>query len=150
MRVANILLDLNNRDSWSKVYSKSFTASAIPGTNKFTPISPLRLTHTFDKHILAIGASSFQTRPTWRTGFWLSMYVDVPSIGKAEGYNKSIPLGLSIVIFPVLSPTYNLIITIPKWHKEMTVEIWQYTGSVEDIKSDLDRIEQKIDTLYVQ
>lgn len=148
------LLNLDNRDNWTKVYSASFAANPIAGTNKFTPIPSVRIPGTFDKHILAVGGSSFQTKPTWHLGFWLSMYVDIPSIGRAEGYNKSIPLGLSIVRFPPISSTYSLIASIPKWHREMSIDIWQYVGDVSTIEPTLDelnqtslRIESKVDAL---
>jgi len=82
------------------------------------------------------------------------MLVDIPSLGRAEGYNKSIPLGLSIVRLPPISSTYSLIASIPKWHREMSIDIWQYVGDVSSIESSLDdldqiflRIEAKIDNL---
>lgn len=150
----NPLLDLSSSSNWSQVYSDSFTANTIAGTNKFSPIPAIRIPSTFDKHIIAVGASSFQTKPTWRLGFWLSMYVDLPNIGKAEGCNKSIPLGLSIVRLPSLSSTYSLVASIPKWHTEMSIDIWQYVGNVSDLnsaiselESNLLRIESKVDAL---
>ena len=82
------------------------------------------------------------------------MYVDIPGIGKAEGYNKSIPLGLSIVTLLALSSTYSLVATIPSWHTEMSIDIWQYVGNVSDLnsaiselESNLLRIESKVDAL---
>lgn len=152
--MADPILDLSNSSNWQKVYEGSFVAVPIQGVrNQFIPIPTVLIPNSFSNHTLAVGASSFQTKPTWRLGFWLSMYVQVPGIGKAQGSNKKIPLGLSVIRFPNLSPTYTLAASIPHWHKEMSIDIWQYIGSELDIrddlveiKSDLDRIETKIDS----
>lgn len=148
------ILDLSNSSNWEKVYQNSFTAVPIQGVrNQFLPIPAVVISNSFDSHTLAVGASSFQIKPTWHLGFWLSMNVQLLGIGKAEAYSKSIPLGLSIVRLPNISSTYTLSANIPRWHKEMTIEIWQYIGSELDIrddlveiKSDLNRIETKIDS----
>lgn len=147
------ILDLSNSSNWEKVYQGNFVAVVIQGVrNQTLPIPSVVIPNSFNSHTLAVGASSFQTKPTWHLGFWLSMNVQLPGIGKAEAYSKSIPLGLSIVRFPAISSTYTLTANIPRWHKEMSIEIWQYVGSefdvrdeLTDIKSDLSRIETKID-----
>lgn len=151
--MAESILDLSNSNNWVSVYQANFAAVPIQGVrNQFTPIPVIVIPNSFDSHTLAVGASSFQTKPTWHLGFWLSMNVQLPGIGKAEAYNKSIPLGLNIVRFPHISSTYTLRASIPRWHKEMSIEIWKYVGSEVDIrdelieiKSDLSRIETKID-----
>lgn len=155
--MAEPILDLSNSSNWEKVYQASFTAVAIQGVqNQFIPIPLAVIPNSFDSHTLAVGAFSFQTKPTWRLGFWLSMNVWLPGIGRAEGYNKSIPLGLSIVRFPPISSTYTLSVRVPHWHKEMGIEIWKYIGleldirdELVEIKSDLSRIETKIDSSSV-
>lgn len=146
------ILDLSNSSNWEKVYQGSFVAVVIQGVrNQTLPIPAVVIPNSFERHTLAVGASSFQTKPTWHTGFWLSMNVQLPGIGKAEADSKTIPLGLSIVRFPSISTQYTLTANIPRWHKEMSIEIWQYVGSelerddLADIKSDLSRIETKID-----
>ena len=152
--MTNPILDLSDSSNWQKVYEGNFAAVPVQGVrNKFIPIPKVVIPNNFDNHTLAIGATSFQTKPTWRLGFWLSMYIQVPGIGFACGFNQGIPLGLSVLRFPNLSSTYTLSATIPHWHKEMSIEIWQYIGSESDvrdelveIKSDLDRIETKIDS----
>lgn len=148
------ILDVSNSSNWEKVYQASFTAVAIQGVrNQFLPIPSVVIPNSFNRHTLAVGASSFQAKPTWHLGFWLSMNVQLLGIGKAEASSKSIPLGLSLIRFPQISSTYTLTANIPRWHKEMEIEIWQYVGSeldvkddIADIKSDLSRIETKIDT----
>lgn len=150
----NPILDLSNSSNWEKVYESSFQAVAMQGVNnQFIPIPTVIIPNSFNRYTLAVGAVSFQTKPTWRTALWLSMYVELPGIGKAEASNKKIPLGLSIVRLPLLSSIYTLSASIAHWHKEMSIDIWQYIGNENDIrddlveiKSDLDRIETKIDS----
>ena len=79
--------------------------------------------NNFDSHTLAVGASSFKTKPTWKLGFWVCMNVQLSGIGKAEAYKKPIPLGLSIVRFPPISSTYTLSAFVPHWHEQMSIEI---------------------------
>lgn len=148
------ILYLSDSSDWEKVYQGSFAAIPIQGVrNQFIPIPTVNIPNTFDSYTLAVGASSFQTKPTWHLGFWLSMNVQLAGIGLAEAYKKSIPLGLSIVRLPPISSTYTLSASVPHWHKEMSIEIWKYVGieldirdEVAEIKSDLSRIETKIDS----
>ena len=49
-------------------------------------------------------------------------------------------------------PDYNIYplfleLRFAKWHEQMLLEIWQYSGEMGDLQADLVRIESKIDAL---
>ena len=72
--MTNPILDLSNSSNWQKVYEGNFAAVPIQGVrNQFIPIPKVVIPNNFDNHTLAVGAVSFQTKPTWRLGFWLSI-----------------------------------------------------------------------------
>ena len=123
-----------NLDSsyWTKIYTVNLEAkTALKG--KHDPIPDLRVPVPLDSHTLLVGASSFKTKPTWKLGFWLSMYFKISGIGQPTFPQVSIPLGLLYVQFPKLTTSYNLIAKIPYWHSQMRIDIWKYRGPSEPV-----------------
>lgn len=147
------ILDCSNPNYWLEVYETTLMAqSIVPGYH--SPIPQHQIPVSFDRHTLAVGASSSKTKPTWNLGFWLSMVINIAGVGNANAIQKPIPLGLTLVRFPALSPQFKLKAKIPKWHEEMSIKIWAYTGTETDIldlleetQTSLIQIESKIDQL---
>lgn len=148
------ILDVSNPNYWEAAYEVTLTAAASSVPTHHTPIPQHQIPITFDRHTLLVGASSFRVRPTWRLGFWLSMIVSAAGVGSAVATQRAIPLGLTLVRFPLLSPDFKLKANIPKWHEEMSMKFWKYIGPESDVLNllqnfslDLTQIETKIDQL---
>lgn len=147
------ILDCSNANYWQEAYTVDLVAAqSVPGY--FVPIPRHRILTTFNSHTLAVGASSFRTRPNWKLGFWLSMLVNLAGVGWAVAEEQAIPLGLKVIRFSAFSPQFQLSANIPKWHEEMSIKIWEYSGPETDVLNlqqqtqlKLDQIETKIDQL---
>jgi hypothetical protein len=147
--------DLTNNLNWDLVLRNIYQATPNPNTRSgFHPIPPV--TVTVDSQVLLIGARNGFAKPHWfLAGMAYSRLFFSPSstsefLGIVQS-QSGIQLGLdrfTLVHFKDfhISP-YLLEIRIPKWHEEMLLEIWKYSGAVEDIQSDLSRIEAKIDAI---
>lgn len=133
MSLSQPILDLSNSASWTVVHETTLTTSSPAGLGYHSPIPSYTIPVTVDRHILAVGASSSQTKPTWRLAFWLNALVLLPGIGKAETTSHFVPLGLSLVHIPHYSSEYTLRVKIPKWYTSMNFKIWKYTGAESDV-----------------
>lgn len=113
--------------NWLSVYSASLAATPVmprghlPIPSFFAPVE-------LDSHALLIGATSNQAEPTWRLAFWASQRIAVQGIGFAEVNSSFVALGLSLIRFPVLSDTYTLKIRVPRWHTQLSFQVWKYVG----------------------
>lgn len=151
--MAQPILDCSNASYWQEAYTVDLVAAnSVPGY--FIRIPRHQIPTIFNSHTLAVGASSFRTRPNWKLGFWLSMLVNLSGVGWAVTEERAIPLGLKVVRFSAFSPQFKLQADIPKWHEEMSIKIWEYNGPEADMldlqeqtQLKLDQIETKIDQL---
>lgn len=148
------ILDTSNPDYWVQVYDTTLVAEAGVVPNTYYPISAHSIPVSFNRHTLAIGASSTKTKPTWNLAFWAAMLVRIPNVGTTEVQSRFVRLGLNLIRFPVLAPQFTLKIRIPKWHQEMSFTIWTYVGPESDVLDllesaslNLSQIESKIDQL---
>lgn len=127
--MAPLALDSSNSADWVQVYTVNLSAlpiSGIPGQYHRLPAHSIPT--VFDRHILAIEASLTQAQPTWDLAFYVTMLVSIPGIGRAETVSIPVTLGLNVIDFPVLSSQFTLKAKLPKWHTEMRIAIWKYTG----------------------
>lgn len=66
-----------------------------------------------------------------------------------NGYSRKLALNkLNLTVIPEYN-IYPLFLELrfAKWHAQMLLEIWQYSGAMGDLHADLARIESKIDAL---
>ena len=128
-----ILQELADKDNWNLVHSRSYSSVALPMTPPtFKPIPPDNL--IIDANIIQIAAGSVNAKPTWYVGCWVSVVLENnPSqlSGESEISRHTISLkGVSKLIqFPrYLPPRYKLLITFPKWIRDLSLEVWAFDG----------------------
>lgn len=143
--MAQPILDLSNSSNFQEVYETILSGELVI-EGRYKPIPQHQIPITFDRHTLLVGASSSTAKPNWRLGFYLRMLI-TSSVGTAEASNCSIPFGLNLIRFPVLSSQYKLKAYIPKWHREMELKIWKYIGPESDELNLLEQIKSRTDTL---
>lgn len=149
------IVNVNNAANWLKVYETTLTAvSTFPRGHN--PIPAFSIPVQFDSHCLIIEASSSLAKPTWNLAFRVSQRFGVEGVRLVEGDSQAIRLGSTLVRFPVFSDTYTLKIRFPRWHREMDLTVWKYTGimlDTNDLLGDsqiqLARIESKVDAIVV-
>jgi hypothetical protein len=141
---------INDSLNWDLVRRQTYTAIPGPETSYF-PIPPI--TVICESHLMMFGFRNDEAKKTW----WLAATVSqrlltLPSstsefLASVEAFNQRCGLRqLTLIKFP----NWGLLpflaeINIPKWHKQMYVEVWKYSGD-----EDFDVIQQslnKINTL---
>lgn len=147
---------INDPLNWDLVRRQTYTANVI-SDNVFIPISTIAI--VAESHTMMVGFRNSQAKPTWRFAATLEMrLLTLPSStsefqASVSAFSKGCKLNeLTIIKFP----NYGLLpflveIKVAKWHKEMFVEAWKYSGDEVDIATQsleiLNRIELKINTL---
>lgn len=144
--------DFGNNLNWDLVLRQNYLAvpiATVPLT--YSPIPPKLI--SVDTNVLLIGTRNTQAKPTWFTAGWVVPRLNFsPSstsefTGLVQGYSRyKLSLNkLNLVRFENfdLIP-YAIEISIAKWHKEMLLEIWKYSGQSDDLEAQLDRIEEEI------
>jgi hypothetical protein len=147
--------DFNNSFNWNLALRNTYNAVPITADGEqFQPIPVITVTVT--SRILLIGARNLYAKPNW----FLAAKVNPRLFFSPSSTSQFLPaiasyprvkigLGrLNLVRFNSFDlPEYVLEITPEKWHKQLMLEIWQYTGELGDLETNLARIETKINSL---
>lgn len=127
------ILDLSNSAHWIHIYGVTLyaeTVSTVPP--RYIRIPTHKIPVAVYERTLAVGSSSTQAKPNWALGFYLIGSVQVPGVGLADIASIPIVLGLNLIRLPNLHAQFSLKAKIPKWHTEMTLDIWKYVGPETD------------------
>lgn len=155
-------MDFGNNLNWDLVLRQTYFAQPNPAYPKgYVPI-PSKLIEV-DRYTLAIGTSSTKAKPTWRVGafvvprllFSVSSTSLYPGLVRSDKSQTVYLNQLTLLQFEDFGLTpYALDVSFPSWIHELSIEIWKYQGVYEakpvheqiaEVRSDLDRIELKID-----
>lgn len=148
--------EFGNNLNWDLALRQTYNATLISPDDPdlFLPIPTVTLTVT--SRVLLIGARNQSAKPNWFLAARVSpRLLFSPSstsefIAAVASYPR-LKIGLdrlTLIRFDNYDlSTYLLEINIPKWHKQMLLEVWQYSGAMGDLPADLARIESKIDAL---
>jgi hypothetical protein len=139
--MGKLLVQLGSSTNWETLYLGQWTAiPTLIGNKEHFPIPSQIIPILADRRILAAGAASLSTKPTWRTGGWLNARLKLPG---ALSFNPEVetfklPLfGLKLIVLPDFGHSYQLEYRIPPWFKDAEVEIYQYIGPEGDSTDEL-------------
>lgn len=111
-------------------------ADSVPeSAERYFPIPDFTCPLLADQPVLAISADSNDANPKWRfaghvkqlirTGLVVGGNQDTVSSVKKFYLNQ-----ISLIWFPNYGGTYQVQFSIPFWLRDITVQIWQYTGPI--------------------
>ena len=146
--------DFTNTLNWDPVLRRTYNAQpATVDGDQFIPIPPI--TTVVDSSIIMIGAKNSLAKPSWYlAGSVSAQLLITPSsttefVSVVENSRKRIGLNrLNLFRFNAYNTSQVLIeINLARWHKQMYLEVWKYSGPIGDLEAGLTRIEGKIDNL---
>lgn len=155
------VLQLNQAGHWDLIYSEIKYADELPG-NRFRPIPPFTIPILFQSPWLAIGSNSAVARSHWWLGCRVQPVIVVPDspFDFIDAPPHQVPLNaFTLFKFPALEQQYRLRVSVPWWHRELGITVYEYTGPASDttedlivertdvIRVDLARVEAKVDAL---
>jgi hypothetical protein len=133
--MSQLLVQFNNRNNWIRLYTGLFTVTPIGSGTRYVPIPESVLPVLSDERILAAKATSAAAIKTWKTGGWLTPIIDLVSteFGEARLSQHRVPLGYAgFIILPEFAQSYRLRLSIPRWIKDVRIDVWQYIGPIDD------------------
>lgn len=155
------VLDLQNPQNWNSIYESGVLRVSRVGSG-WIPIPAFDIPVICQHHILFCTAESQLAKQFWWLGIRLQMLIDVPGtpfeVIQADKINIPVNRGF-LARFPQLTDQFRLRVEVPPWHEEISIRLWEYTGSSADstedliittaqgIEADLLRIEEKVDQL---
>lgn len=155
-------LQLRDSVNWGTPYQTLRRANLYGSTGLFFPIPAFQIPIQFESPILAIVAESQEALSHWRLGCRVRQMfnADIAAL-EVTGTQRAVLLnrGPTLIHFPRYAQQYRLEVSVPRWHKEMSLTIWEYIGPITDtieqtvleqsdlVRVDLLRIEAKIDAL---
>ena len=138
------ILDLTNRIHWDGVMRETFSIAPEPKKNRIPPFG-----RVVNSNILLVGCRSSLAKPTWNFGLEVavSLLASPDTFSEFTAgmalFDRRVPLNRpTLIYFPNFEPKpYLATFSIPYWHKEMYIEVWQYSGpQSSDIKQMLGQI----------
>lgn len=145
-------MDLSNSGSWQLVVSGSKQITNVrryASVIFYDPIPEFRV--RVASPILSVNLSSETAKSNWFLGAWARLYV--PARGAnymmMEESKKCRLNDETLLTFsqPTEQIPYALSLTIPRYIEDITYQIWQYTGKINNPTDDLLRVEKKVDIL---
>jgi hypothetical protein len=144
-----ISYNASNSNHWQSVWNQSFTAEPAPGDRpeleRFFPLPEISVPIQLSSGLLAFCATSQGANPQWKLGANVKRkYVTGLTVGgnpDAVVDSKRIFLNqFSLLRYPVsFGSSYSLLISVPYWHRQISLYLWEYTGLI------IDTSEQKLD-----
>lgn len=142
--MGNPVLQLSNAANWEDVYNESVTALSITST-RHAPISEIIVPVLFERHIIAVYATSNTAKATWHFAGFINQKIqlglvpggspDVDSVQRRKIWLNRITL----LFFPKITSTYAVSFNVPDWFKSVNLNIWEYRGPESDSTENLIR-----------
>jgi hypothetical protein len=141
----------SNFNNWQPVWNQSFTAEPAPGNRpeleRFFPLPEISVPIQLSSGLLAFYATSQGANPKWKlaanvkrkyiTGLTVGGNADAVVDSKRIFLNQ-----FSMLRYPVsFGSSYSLLISVPYWHRQISLYLWEYTGPI------IDSVDQKLDLI---
>ncbi len=132
------IVELSNNSNWESLYSTSVTGGTVytdEGEPIPLPIPPVTIPFLLESFIFAISISTaVPDDATWRFAGYANQKMSTGLVigGLQDAtLNKSQTLFLdqiNLVMFPKISASYSLSISLPKWFRSAQIIAWCYIG----------------------
>ena len=134
------LYQFSNSSNWQFVWSGDFTAPSLEFAvlnNRSATIPDFTMPVTITNNVVAVLVTSDSDPGTWRRGGYLKQKINT---GIADGavidsYLTQEFLQLrriNIIQLQRINGEFALEFAVPRWFKQVSVSVWQYTGTVAD------------------
>lgn len=146
--------EFNNNLNWDLVIRQVYYATLDNFDKVIAPIPPIFV--EVNSRVLLIGVRNNLAPVRWYFAGSIAPRINFSPSSTSQfgglvqnGYSRKLALNkLNLLVIPEYD-IYPLFLELrfARWHEQMLLEIWQYSGEVGDLQADLVRIESKIDAL---
>lgn len=152
------VVELSVATNWQRVWFETFEANETFGPRIYDPIIVTSAVQA-ESRILRAKGTSESAKPWWKKAYDLGILA-TGGIYDLEVRRVFVPLNeYTLIHVPDYATTFNLKVYVPWWLKDVTVDIDEYIGPIDDsteilirqrteeIRADLSRIEGKVDEI---
>lgn len=153
--------DIQNSLNWDLALRKTYQSRAPVAEGELQPYKPppiLPITISVDSYVLAIGGKSSTAKSHWKLAAWVaprllfspSSTSEFIAAVQSEKPQKVFLERLNLIQFVDFGiKPYLLEIIIPRWHTEMYLEVWKYSGAqvTTDLLNSLNLARQKLEII---
>ena len=142
--MGNPVLQLSNRANWEDVYSETKSAQVITSTRN-APIPEITIPYLFERHIIAVYATSSTAKPTWHFAGFLNQKIQLGLVpgGSPDAdavQRRKIWLNrITLLFFPKITSTYAISFNVPEWFTNVNLNVFEYRGIESDSTENLIR-----------
>ena len=142
--MSNPVLQLSNAANWEDIYNESTNAFQI-SSSKFAPIGEITVPYLFERHIIAIYATSNKAKSTWHFAGFLNQKLNLGLVlgGASNAYalqRRKIWLNqITLLFFPKYTSSYAISFNVPEWFEHINLNVFEYRGIESDSTEDLIR-----------
>lgn len=162
--MSQLLLEIGDPNSWNPLWNTTVNSVSAPGGKYYYPIPDIEVPLLLTRRVLAVYADSETARPTWRSAGFLNQKVRTGLIvgGQTDAvFNGSQRVWLkniTVLIIPTVKrqPEYSITFAIHPWHEDISLQLWEYTGTridstdeliIEEVIRRLLNIQSKVDEI---
>lgn len=140
-----IFFDVGDSNSWNPVWQDTIVSASAPGGRRYYPISRIEVPVQFTASVLAIYAASETARPNWKSAGFLNQFfrTGITVGGKADasylGSHHIFLRQINIVQIPTpkFGLEYSLNFDVRPWHEDIYLQVWEFTGEINNVVNDL-------------
>lgn len=144
--------EFDNNLNWDLVIRQVYYATLDNSDKVIAPIPSIFVSAT--SRVLLVGARNNLAPSKWYLAGSVAPRINFSPSSTSQfgglvqnGYARKIALNkLNLLVIPEYN-IYPLFLEVrfAKWHAQMLLEIWQYSGAMGDLTSELNRLESKLD-----
>lgn len=133
-----LLFNAGDPDSWNELYSTTVNSVSAVNNTRYYPIPRIEIPVTSSRRVLACYATSNTALPHWKSAGYLGQKIRTGLLvgGLPDArylYSQRILLNqINLLHVPTnqLQPEYSIYFDTHAHHEDISLRIWEYTGSI--------------------
>jgi hypothetical protein len=142
--MGRVIFDAGDSSKWNFLWDTTVNSASAPG-GRYYPIADITIPFLLSTEVIAIYAISETARPNWKSAGFLNQKIRTGitvggnNDGRFNGSQRVLLNQINVLNIPTTSytPEYSLTFTVHPWHEDITLQVWEFTGVVNDSTEDI-------------
>lgn len=143
--MGRIIFDAGDSSKWNFLWNTTVNSASTPDNRHYYPIGDIQVPFLLSSRVIAIYANSETALYSWKSAGFLNhkirtgITVGGNNDGRFNGSQRVLLKQINILTIPTTSyqGEYALTFTVHPWHEDISLQLWEYTGTVSDSTEDL-------------
>lgn len=143
--MSRLIFDAGDSSKWNPLWNTQVNSASTPDNKRYYPIPDIEVPLLFSRRVIAVYASSETALPNWKSAGFLNhkirtgITVGGNNDARFNGSQRVLLSQINVLTIPTTSyqGEYAITFTVHPWHEDISLQFWEYVGSVEDSTDDL-------------